>query len=206
MTNTFPDKWKISKIIPLHKKDDKTLPKNFRPVALIPVASKCLERAVHIQLVEHLEKEHLLHPSHHGYRSSHSTTTALLEMYYSWVEAQERGEMAGVCLVDMSAAFDCVDHGLLKDKMKVMLFHEDAIAWFSSYLGNRTQYVSIDASDSELLDVDAGVPQGSILGPLPTSSSPATFLKSYTRKTVSTRRRSETLTASTPCVKTVAAL
>ena len=165
-TNKFPDKWKISKIIPLHKKDDKTLAKNFRPVALVPVASKVLERAVHVQLVHHLEEENLLHPSHHGYRSHHSTTTALLEMYDSWVEAQERGELAGVCLVDLSSAFDCVDHFLLKEKMKVMLFSEDVIQWFSSYLDNRTQYVTIDASDSECLDVEAGVPQGSILGPL----------------------------------------
>ena len=76
-----------------------------------------LERATHMQLVKHLEENNVLHPSHHGFRTSHSTTTALLEMYDSWVEAQERGDLAGVCLVDMSAAFDCVSHTLMREKM-----------------------------------------------------------------------------------------
>ena len=140
-------------------------PKNYRPVALIPV-SKVLERVIFIQMVEYMEKNQLFHPSHHGYRSNHNTCTALIELYDSWVEALEREELSGVFLVDLSAAFDCVDHSLLLQKMEVLGFNKKAVDWSRSYLDNRQQCVSIEGCQSDFLGVDVGVPQGSILGPL----------------------------------------
>ena len=87
-------------------------------------------------------------------------------MYDGWLQAVEAGQLAGVCLLDMSAAFDVVDHELLQQKLALYGFEEDILNWTASYLSGRTQCVSIEGSLSQLLAVDAGVPQGSILGPL----------------------------------------
>ena len=103
-TGNFPQTWKNAKIIPLHKKDDKLNPKNYHPVAILPVFSKVLERVVFNQIVQYLSSNNLLHPSHHAYRSN--TITALIQMYDGWVNAYDNGELSGVCLLDMSAAFD----------------------------------------------------------------------------------------------------
>ena len=105
-------------------------------------------------------------PSHHAYRSFHSTTTAMLQMYNTWLEAIEDGELAGVCMVDMSAAFDVVDTELLLKKLSLYGFDRNAIQWMWSYLSYRSQCVYIEGSMSSLLPLEAGVPQGSILGPI----------------------------------------
>jgi hypothetical protein len=165
-TQKFPTNWKKSKIIPLHKKEDQLNPKNYRPVAIIPIFSKILERVVFNQMVEYVTANQLLHPNHHAYRAHHNTTTALIQLYDVWVEAVQHGELAGVCFLDMSAAFDIVDHSLLLEKLELYGFDENLLNWTSSYLTGRTQAVSIDGSLSRLLHVQHGVPQGSILGPL----------------------------------------
>ena len=87
-------------------------------------------------------------------------------MHDTWVEALEDGELSGVCLLDMSAAFDIVDHDLLLAKLELYGFDSDSIGWIQSYLSDRRQCVSISGSLSKLLPVPTGVPQGSILGPL----------------------------------------
>ena len=86
-TGTFPEMWKKAKIIPLHKKNDVTSPKNYRPVALLAVLSKILERAICLQIVKYMDENNLFHPSHHGFRKHHNTITALLEMTEQWMEA-----------------------------------------------------------------------------------------------------------------------
>lgn len=162
----FPLQWKMSKIVPLHKKDELMYPKNYRPVSLLPIISKILERAVYQQVVDYFERNNLFHPSHHGFRSKHNTSTALLQMHDVWIEAFDKGDISAVVMLDMSAAFDLVDHGLLLNKMKIYGFNDGALSWMESYLNLRKQKVYIDGCLSEALDVDLGVPQGSILGPL----------------------------------------
>ena len=137
----FPTSWKISKVVPLHKKDEMILPKNFRPVSLLSVISKILEKAIFIQLFSYLEENSLIHPSHHAYRPKHNTTTALIEMVDNWVEAFENDEITAVILCDQSAAFDVCDHKILLDKLKIYGLQEGALSWFSSYLENRSQRV-----------------------------------------------------------------
>ena len=166
MTKTFPDIWKRSKIVPIYKKDDPLSPENYRPVSIIPVLSKILERAKSKQMVKYLADNGLIHPCHHAYRANHNTATALLQMYDSWINALESGKLAGICLLDMSAAFDVVDHRLLLQKVSAYGFQEDVVAWLESYLNNRAQAVSINGDISELINIQSGVPQGSILGPL----------------------------------------
>ena len=162
----FPSTWKRAKVVPLLKKGDRFNPKNYRPVALLPIMSKVLERAIYLQLVEYLDVNHLFHPNHHGSRRAHNTCTALLQMYDTWTDAAENGNMAGVMMVDLSAAFDMVDHDLLIQKLELMGLKADALSWFRSYLTNRSQTVCIDGTLARVLDIDCGVPQGSVLGPL----------------------------------------
>ena len=162
----FPKQWKQAKVVPLHKKDDVLLPKNYRPVALLPIVSKILERAVFVQVIDYLETNWLLHPSHHGFRSMHNTSTALLQMFDTWLDAMEDGDISAVIMLDLSAAFDVVDHDILIKKLGQYGVQEEALGWFESYLSGRSQQVLIEGSLSKPLFLDAGVPQGSVLGPL----------------------------------------
>jgi hypothetical protein len=166
-TNRFPTKWKIAKVVPLYKgKGSKLDPKNYRPVAILPILSKVLERAMFQQVVTYMDANNFYNPSHHAYRSFHSTTTAMLQMYTTWLEALEEGDMAGVCMIDMSAAFDVVDTELLLEKLKLYGFDRNSVQWIWSYLTYRSQTVYIEGSLSGHLALEAGVPQGSILGPI----------------------------------------
>ena len=165
-TKVFPKLWKCAKVIPLHKKDEVIYPKNFRPVALLPIASKVLEKAIFMQLVVYLEGNNLLHPFHHGFRAKHNTSTALLQMLDVWLHALEDNKLTAVIMLDMSAAFDVVDHEILLDKLKLYGLDMEACSWIESYLTQRSQQVMIDGALSDPLELEAGVPQGSILGPL----------------------------------------
>ena len=167
-TLTFPKAYKVAKVVPLYKGKDAapTAPKSYRPVALLPVVSKVLERVVHGQLVAYLDQHQLLHPQHHAYRSLHSTTTAMLSLHDTWVEAAEHGKLAGAAMIDMSAAFDVVDVPILLQKCRLLGLYREAEQWLHSYLTGRSQCTSISGSTSSTLPLDAGLPQGSILGPL----------------------------------------
>ena len=162
----FPSQYKIAKVIPLLKKGDPLEPKNYRPVAILPILSKVIERVIFMQIVDYMNTMEYFHPNHHGFRAHHSTSTAMIQMYDSWVQAVDKGELAGVCMLDMSAAFDVVDHEILLSKLETYGFDVEALKWMENYLSGRTQTVYIDGSFSSYLPVEVGVPQGSILGPL----------------------------------------
>ena len=139
LTRKFPTAWKKSKVIPLYKRGDLLDPKNYRPVAIVPILSKVLEKAIFIQMITYLDENNLLHPNHHAYRANHNTTTALIQMYDTWREAVEAGTLAGVGFLDMSAAFDVVDHSLLLQKLALYGFQDDMLGWVYSYLSDRFQ-------------------------------------------------------------------
>ena len=162
----FPSLWKLSKVGPLLKKGDPLVPSNYRPVALLPIFSKILEKVVFLQLVKYLDSNGLLHPNHHGSRIGHNTATALLQMYDQWLEEVEEGKMVGVMMIDLSAAFDMVDHTLLLNKLGLFGLDGKSLMWVLSYLSKRSQSVCVDGCMSPPLPVVCGVPQGSILGPL----------------------------------------
>ena len=168
-TNTFPSLWKYAKVVPLLKSftADTLLPKSYRPVALLPVLSKVLEKAVFTQLVKYLEENNLIHPNLHGSRASHSTSTALIQLYDKWADELEKDKMVGVLICDQSAAFDLCDHYLLVEKLKLMGLEETAASWMWSYLSGRQQSCFVDGDLSSPLELfSCGVPQGSIGGPL----------------------------------------
>ena len=168
----FPRFWKVSKVLPLHKKGDKLEQKNYRPVTIVSPVSKILEKVVYEQIYNYFTRNNLFHPNLHGFRGNRSTQTALLQMYDRWVRAAhgdghgQPGQLSGVVLLDLSAAFDLVDPNLLLQKLKTYGFEESTLAWMYSYLTDRQQAVWIDHALSSLKSCQVGVPQGSNLGPL----------------------------------------
>ena len=168
-SSTFPTVWKWAKVIPLLKSPsaDTLLPKSYRPVALLPILSKVVEKLVFTQLVEYLELNKLIHPNLHGSRAGHNTATALHQLYDKWVEEIEEDKMVGVLFCDQSAAFDLCDHDILIEKLELMGLEDTALNWIRSYLSNRKQSCLVDGEMSPSLTLlNCGVPQGSIGGPL----------------------------------------
>lgn len=165
-TGTFPSRLKIAKVTPLHKSDDKRCINNYRPISVLPVFSKIIEKLMHIRLAKFLNKNNSLSPSQFGFRSKHSTAMAIINMIDRVSdELDKKNECVGI-FIDLSKAFDTLDHNILLRKLALYGVRGIAIEWFSSYLSNRHQFVEIDNVKSVLLPVDCGVPQGSILGPL----------------------------------------
>ena len=161
-----PDKWKIAKIIPLHKKGDKLNPDNYRPISLLPCVSKLLERFIQIQLIEHLNINEILLPQQSGFRPNHSTTTALIRVTDDWLKAMDSGQYTGAVFIDLQKAFDLVNHELLLLKLKCLGIVDKSLDWFVSYLSNRKIITSLNNVMSEGRQVTHGVPQGSIIGPI----------------------------------------
>ena len=166
LSSKYPDKCKTAKVKPLYKKGTNTEPKNYRPVSLLPILSKVLERVVHNQLVEHLEKYEILFEYQSGFRSKHSVNTCLAHLSNQILKGFETGQSTGMILIDLQKAFDTLDHDILLRKMKYLGFSSKTIGWFDSYLKNRIIIVSLDKTLSDKGELNCGVPQGSILGPI----------------------------------------
>ena len=166
MQRRFPNSWKYAKILPLHKKNSVLDRKNYRPVSILSPLSKVLERAVYNQIYQYFSVNKIFHPNLMGYRKNRSTLTAVLQMYDRWVRDASEGKISGVVLLDLSAAFDLVNPALLIKKLKIYGLDTEFQEWIESYLCDRKQAVWVDHTLSDWLDVQVGVPQGSILGPL----------------------------------------
>lgn len=166
-TGIFPSDWKKALIVPLLKTPSPKSPSDTRPIALLSVLSKLIERIVHKQLFKHLEVNELLDPCQSGYRPNHSTQTALLGFLEDVRDAIDDKKLTGLLAFDFSKAFDTVPQSRLLRKLRWIGCSENVIKWFGSYLGGRTQAVKgPDGQSSIWLPVLSGVPQGSILGPL----------------------------------------
>ena len=165
-TSTFPDSFKIAKLIALFKKGCKTEPKNYRPISLLPLLSKIFEKVVHLQTEKFLTENSLLYKKQSGFRPLHSTESCLTHLSDRILEGCDKGCHTGMILIDLQKAFDTLDHKLLLSKLSLMNFSSETISWFKSYLCNRTFLVNVESSFSEAADLKCGVPQGSILGPL----------------------------------------
>ena len=140
---------------------------SYRPISNLPVISKLLERVVAQQLTDYLDRHSLLPPLQSGFRPGHSTETAVLRVISDVLEAIDRGDVAALVLLDLSAAFDTVDHNILMERLR-RTFGIDgaALQWFRSYLSGRTQSVCRGGASSPPVDLSCGVPQGSVLGPI----------------------------------------
>jgi hypothetical protein len=168
-TGVVPDRFKQALVTPLLKKAgmDQNVLKNYRPVSNLPFISKILEKVVLSRLVEHLAVNGLedLHQS--AYRANHSTETALLDVTGALLESADDGKVSVLALLDLSAAFDTLDHDILLKRLELSLGVTDtALQWFSSYLYNRKQTVVANSHRSQPTTLQFGVPQGSVLGPV----------------------------------------
>ena len=165
-TGVFPNKMKLAKVIPIYKKDDPTQVTNYRPISRLPVLSKVVEKTIAKQLSEYFEENKLFNQNQYGFRTGHSTEHAALELVDKITFQKDNNETPINIFLDLSKAFDTIDHNILLDKLKYYGLDDTAIKLFRSYLINRYQYVQIENAKSQLLEINTGVPQGSILGPL----------------------------------------
>ena len=162
----FPKKFKLARVIALHKGGSKEELGNYRPISLLPTLSKVFERFVYNQLYDFLEKFNILTPKQFGFRKGKSTIQAVMDQLKFVYDNLDLGNTVVSIFMDFSKAFDCLDHTILLEKLSWYGIRGLALNWFKSYLSDRLQYTNVNNCNSSLAHVTHGVPQGSILGPL----------------------------------------
>lgn len=162
----FPDVFKVAKVIPLFKSNDVTQKSNFRPISLLSVFSKILERIVKDQLVSYLEGNNILTECQFGFRKTKNISDVFYRISKYLNSAMANGRKCLMIFLDLAKAFDSVDREKLLEKLYLVGIRNKALDWFKSYLDKRQQLTSINGINSELAYVDYGVIQGSSLGPL----------------------------------------
>ena len=165
-TGIFPDRLKIARVIPLYKKDDPHLVDNYRPISILPAISKVFERIVFNQLYDYMYKNELFYVSQYGFRKINSTELASVELVDRIRLDIDKGRIPLSVFLDLSKAFDTLDHSILLKKLNFYGISGIPLQWFSSYFMNREQLVDYDGTFSSVTILNTGVPQGSILGPL----------------------------------------
>ena len=165
-TGIVPDKLKIAKVIPLYKNDNPELFENDRPISILPCFSKIIERIMYNRLYSFLTKHNIITEKQYGFRKKYATYMALIDLIDKIsCNFDEKKYTVGVSL-DLSKAFDTIDHTILLNKLQCYGVRGSACSWFASYIQNRKQYVVFNKTESECKEISCGVPQGSILGPL----------------------------------------
>jgi endonuclease/exonuclease/phosphatase family metal-dependent hydrolase len=162
----FPREMKVAKILPLYKKNENYLFDNYRPVSLLPSLSKILETIMHNQLYNYFDKSNLFYDSQYGFRRRHSTELAAIEIVDRLVTQMDKNEIPINIYLDLSKAFDTLDHNILISKLQFYGLGGSSLQLLKDYITNRKQYVVFGRYESELKTISTGVPQGSILGPL----------------------------------------
>ena len=162
----FPETWKIANVIPIFKKGDKSLPSNYRPVALLSCLGKLQERIVFKNLYNFLIDNNLLYKYQSGFLPYHSTVFQLIDIYHNICQAFDNNLFSCIVFCDVYMAFDRVWHRGLLFKLRQNGIDGKLLQWLNSYLTNRKQKVTLKPCASTLKSIFAGVPQGSVLGPL----------------------------------------
>ena len=166
----IPSLWKQALVKPVAKNNNPTDLSDFRPISLLSILSKILEKHMHIQIIEFLNKNNLISKIQSGFRKNHSTSTALTHLVDDFLRYIDSGKCICLVLLDFSKAFDTLDHSMLLAKLHYLGFSKIAIDLIGSYLNGRKQAVVIEDDGSRIISsfqsLNSGVPQGSILGPL----------------------------------------
>ena len=162
----FPDSFKKSKITPLFKKGDQSLLLNYRPISLLPTISKVFERILFDQMYTYFNTNSLLAEQQYGFRKNHSTEYAAIKLVDHVSKEMESGKIPCALYIDLSKAFDTLSFDIIFGKLRHYGVADVELRLLISYLTNRKQYVVYNNHESDITEIKAGVPQGSILGPL----------------------------------------
>ena len=165
-TGMFPSKWKVATVIPLFKGGVKTDVGNYRPISLLPLPGKILEKIVHKRISMFLENNNMLCDDQYGFRKERSTTHSIVNLTNSIFDAINKRETCFAIFIDLKKAFDTVNHNILLRKIDHIGIKGDLLRWITNYLHNRAQRTFVNNILSSTQAVHCGVPQGSILGPL----------------------------------------
>ena len=165
-TSTFPKLLKEATVVPIPKAGDPREVNNYRPISLLPIPGKLIEKVIHMQIDQFLEDQGTLADTQYGFRKNRSTTHAISELTDDINNNLNNGKKTAAIFIDFKKAFDCVQHDILINKLRDIGFNESALSWTADYLQERKQRVKVNGSLSDFETVKQGVPQGSILGPL----------------------------------------
>ena len=165
-SGVVPIQFKIAKVIPIFKSGDRTSMDNYRPISLLSTFSKILEKLVATRLTSFLTANNILSKWQFGFRPGHSTAHPMIHFLNKITDSLNKKNHTIAIFCDLKKAFDTCDHTILLLKLKKYGVSGTELQWFESYLTKRKQFVNIKGRSSSLLEIDLGVPQGSILGPL----------------------------------------
>ena len=162
----YPDNWKLANVTPILKKGDPSSVNNYRPISLLSSVSKVMEKAVFKYVFNFLRDNEVIYKFQSGFMPGHCTTHQLVYLYHLFSQALDKHKPVRIVFGDISKAFDRVWHSGIIYKLKTCGITGSLNKWFASYLHNRKQQVVIDGCTSDQGLIEAGVPQGSVLGPL----------------------------------------
>lgn len=165
-TGVVPSDLKVAKVLPLFKEGEPSVFNNYRPISILLCFSKVLEKLVYTRVIKHFNDNNILYKHQYGFCKKHSTYMALLQLTDKISTALDKNMFAIGNFLDLSKAFDTVDHDILLSNLHGYGLQDVVIRWFSDYFSNREQYVCINGHVSKKAKLYYGVPQGSILGPL----------------------------------------
>ena len=165
-TGVVPDSLKLAKVIPIFKCKEKDNLNNYRPISLLPTISKILEKVLHKRLYNFLLSQSIFYQSRYGFRPKHATSHAVNEFVDDVISSFENKEVTLGVFLDLSQAFDTINHKILLQKLEWYGVRGKALEWFENYLCQRKQFVQYKTNKSLTHNIPCGVPQGSVLGPL----------------------------------------
>ena len=162
----FPSVWKLSNVIPIHKKESRSDPSNYRPISLTSTLSKVFEKSVSSYLLSYLLSNNLLYEFQSGFLPKHSPTHQLIEIYHTIASNMNNHTATSIVFADISRAFDRLSHRGLYAKMDLYGFSKPVKDWLISFLSERKQRVCVNGTYSDWQETHAGVAQGSVIGPI----------------------------------------
>ena len=163
---TFPKAWKHGTVIPIPKIPNPQQVGDLRPITLLPLPGKIMERLIHNKLYPYLEENNILTSKQNGFRKQHGTPDTIFKLITLIIDNINKKKVTIAVFIDFKKAFDTLDHSILLKKLSQLNLSQNLLKWFESYLSNRSQVTYMNSCTSPIAEITHGVPQGSILGPL----------------------------------------